>query len=90
MTLAQRFRGLVARHLTRLRERAGLTMRRLAAESGVSLGCITMIECARRTPNLFTAYRLCAALDVPLEALFDLRARYDQDAGAPVVVMPGE
>ncbi len=84
------FRARVAANLRTLRLRAGLTQAQLARESGVCRESVQKIEYGEWVPGLWVAYCLCAALDVPLEALFDLRARYDQDAVAPVVVMPGE
>lgn len=59
----------LGQRLRRLRRQRLLTLRELAAKSGVSIGTIHRIENDRGIPRLRTLRRLAAALEVPPEAL---------------------
>jgi transcriptional regulator with XRE-family HTH domain len=61
------------------RERLGLTLRDLAARSGVSSSMISDIERQRKSPTIWTLAALADALEVPLAALVSIAG---QDAGA--------
>lgn len=55
--------------LTAARKDRGWSQEKLAARSGIDRVAIGYIEQGRRNPTLPTLYRLCRALDLPLEKL---------------------
>ena len=61
----------VAEAVRQRRERLGLTLRALAARSGVSSSMISDIERKAKSPTISTLAALANALEVPLAALFD-------------------
>jgi transcriptional regulator with XRE-family HTH domain/mannose-6-phosphate isomerase-like protein (cupin superfamily) len=73
------------------RERRGLSLRKLAAEVGISASALSQIETGRSRPSVTTLYALVSALGLSLDALFadDGAAREGtaaaaQGGGAPV------
>ena len=56
----------VARRLRDERVRRGMSMRRLAEQSGLSQPMISYVERGMRIPTLETAFRIADALDVDL------------------------
>jgi transcriptional regulator with XRE-family HTH domain len=69
--LAPDIRSVIARNLTSLREKAGLSQRKLGEKSGVSRIIIREVEHELKVPALQTVGRLAAALDVPPSGLID-------------------
>jgi transcriptional regulator with XRE-family HTH domain len=61
----------VAQALSGRRERLGLTLRALAARSGVSSSMISDIERGAKSPTISTLSALAEALAVPVSALVD-------------------
>jgi transcriptional regulator with XRE-family HTH domain len=61
----------VARAIRERREQLGLTLRALAARSGVSSSMISDIERGAKSPTLSTLAALAGALQVPLAMLVD-------------------
>ena len=76
--------GLGAR-VKALREAAGLSLRDLAAKSGVSAPMLSQVERGETSPTLTVAERIAAGLDLRLSQLL----RLDED-GAVTIVRPGE
>lgn len=71
------------RRLRAERERRGLSLRKLAAEVGISASALSQIETGRSRPSVTTLYALVSALGVSLDALFaDDGAVRDGAAGA--------
>jgi transcriptional regulator with XRE-family HTH domain len=62
----------VARAIRQRREQLGLTIRGLAAKSGVSPSMISDIERTAKSPTISTLSALAAALEVPTAALIEV------------------
>ncbi len=64
----------VANRLRELREARGMSMRALAARSGLSANALSMIERGKTSPSVSTLYKLADALGVPMTAFFGPQA----------------
>jgi transcriptional regulator with XRE-family HTH domain len=63
--------GAAMRHRLRAeRERRGLSLRKLAADVGISASALSQIETGRSRPSVTTLYALVSALGLSLDALF--------------------
>jgi transcriptional regulator with XRE-family HTH domain len=60
----------VATRLRELREARGISMRTLAARSGLSANALSMIERNKTSPSVSTLYKLADALGVSMNAFF--------------------
>lgn len=60
----------VGRRLRELREARNISMRTLAAQSGLSANALSMIERGKTSPSVSTLYKLADALGVPITAFF--------------------
>jgi transcriptional regulator with XRE-family HTH domain len=60
----------VGKRLRELREARNISMRALAAKSGLSANALSMIERGRTSPSVSTLYKLADALGVPITAFF--------------------
>jgi transcriptional regulator with XRE-family HTH domain len=60
----------VAASLRELRESRGISMRALAARSGLSANALSMIERGKTSPSVSTLYKLADALGVSITAFF--------------------
>ena len=60
----------VSARLRELREERGISMRTLAAHSGLSANALSMIERGKTSPSVSTLYKLAAALGVSITAFF--------------------
>ena len=60
----------VASRLRELRETRGISMRTLAAKSGLSANALSMIERSKTSPSVSTLYKLADALGVSITAFF--------------------
>lgn len=61
----------VATRLRELREERGVSMRALAAKSGLSANALSMIERGKTSPSVSTLYKLADAMGVSITAFFD-------------------
>lgn len=61
----------VAIRLRELREARSISMRTLAARSGLSANALSMIERGKTSPSVSTLYKLADALGVSITAFFD-------------------
>jgi transcriptional regulator with XRE-family HTH domain len=62
-------RNAVARRITTLRRRRGLSLTSLAALAGIGKGTLSELEAGTRNPTLETLYALAGPLGVPLTGL---------------------
>src|SRR5438093_12310160 len=62
----------VGRRVHALRDARGLSLRDLAARSGVSAPMLSQVERGETSPTLATAQRIAAGLDLPLSTLLRL------------------
>ncbi|MCQ3937141.1 MAG: cupin [Chloroflexi bacterium] len=60
----------VASRLRELRETRGISMRSLAAKSGLSANALSMIERGKTSPSVSTLYKLADALGVAITSFF--------------------
>ena len=60
----------VGSRLHELREAQSMSMRALAARSGLSANALSMIERGRTSPSVSTLYKLADALGVPVTEFF--------------------
>ncbi len=60
--------------LKRLRQEKGMSLRMLAAKSGLSANALSMIERGRVSPSVSTLYKLADALGVSITAFFNLES----------------
>lgn len=60
----------VASRLRELREGRGISMRQLAAQSGLSANALSMIERGKTSPSVSTLYKLADGLGVSITAFF--------------------
>lgn len=77
-------RGLVKAHgkgitLAVIRRCRGLTQPELGEKADVSASLIALIETGRRQPSLDNADAIAKALDVPIDAIFDVNDDADAD-----------
>lgn len=62
-------------NLRRIRTKRGLSLERLAAESGVSRAMLSQIELGHSTPTINLLWKVATALGVPFSALISSRDR---------------
>ncbi len=62
-------------NLRRIRTKRGLSLERLAAESGVSRAMLSQIELGHSTPTINLLWKVATALGVPFSALISARDR---------------
>ena len=77
--------GPVGERLREHRSDAGMSLRELARQVGVSPSLISQIEHGKATPSVATLYSIVSILDVSLDELF-----FDTPRGAPAPVAPAE
>ena len=70
-TITDNATALVAQNIRGRREKLGLTLRALAAKSGISASMISDIERGAKSPTVATLSEIAAALELPLAALVD-------------------
>jgi transcriptional regulator with XRE-family HTH domain len=78
--------GELGRRLRQERERAGMSLRKLASQLEISPSALSQIENARSQPSVSTLYAIVNELGISFDALF---ARGERDA-APAVPTDGE
>jgi transcriptional regulator with XRE-family HTH domain len=61
----------VGKNLRKLREEQSLTIRGLAAKSGLAVNTLSLIENSKTSPSVSTLQQLAAALGVPITAFFE-------------------
>jgi transcriptional regulator with XRE-family HTH domain len=61
----------VGKSLRKLREERRMTIRGLAAKSGLAVNTLSLIENAKTSPSVSTLQQLASALDVPITAFFE-------------------
>jgi transcriptional regulator with XRE-family HTH domain len=73
----------VSQRIRKLRREKGLSLRNLANQSGVSASALSQIESEQVSPSIATLEKICAALSLPITALFD-----EQNNVADPQIMP--
>ena len=61
----------VGRSLRKLRDEQGITIRGLAAKSGLAVNTLSLIENGKTSPSVSTLQQLAVALGVPITAFFE-------------------
>lgn len=61
-----RLRDTFSSVLRRLRMQKGISQEELAVRCGLDRVFISMLECGKRAPSLFTVYKISKALNIPL------------------------
>lgn len=61
----------VGKSLRKLREEQGMTIRGLAAKSGLAVNTLSLIENGKTSPSVSTLQQLATALGVPITAFFE-------------------
>jgi len=61
----------VGKHLRELRQQKNLSVRALAARSGLAINTLSMIENGKTSPSVSTLQILARALEVPIAAFFE-------------------
>lgn len=74
------------RRLRAERERRGLSLRKLAAEVGISPSALSQIETGKSRPSVSTLYAIVTALELSLDGLFPPRDRGPGDPPAEQAV----
>jgi transcriptional regulator with XRE-family HTH domain len=69
----QKFRQSVGQEMWRIRERRGMSLRRLSEESGISHRALWRIEHAKTNPRLSTLFLVAEALKVPVTDLVSVQ-----------------
>jgi transcriptional regulator with XRE-family HTH domain len=81
----------LGRSIKRKREDAGLSLRDVADETGVSASTLSRIENGTGKPDADNIARLTAWLNMPMERIMSGRVGADTgDAAAPVIYFPQE
>jgi transcriptional regulator with XRE-family HTH domain len=75
----------LARRVTSLRLRSGMTQEELAEASGLTVEAVSRIERSERAPRLGTLEKLAAGLELTLSELFDFDERAPHRAYRPDV-----
>src|SRR5882672_10095488 len=76
---------IVGANLRRLRVKRGLSLERLAKQSGVSRAMLGQVELGQSTPTINVLWKISLALDVPFSALLGKASQ-----GPTVSVLPLE
>lgn len=82
--------GELGRAIRRKREEAGLSLRDVADETGVSASTLSRIENGTGKPDADNIARLTAWLNVPMERIMGGGRQLDGGAAKPVVYFPQE
>jgi len=82
--------GELGRAIRRKREEAGLSLRDVADETGVSASTLSRIENGTGKPDADNIARLTAWLNVPMERIMGGGRQLDGDEAKPVVYFPQE
>jgi transcriptional regulator with XRE-family HTH domain len=75
----------VSERIRQMREEQGLSLRALAERADVSASALSQIEAGQNSPSIATLEKICAALGVPIAALFD----EGDTEGVPLVMRAG-
>ena len=69
--LSREFNNIVCKRITLLRKSKGLTIEKLAYQSGISKGGLSEIERCMKSPMPFTILEICAGLGITLKEFFN-------------------
>lgn len=71
----------LGRAIREARQERGETLRRIAAEAGIALNTLSLIERGEANPTWETVKGIAAALDVPISELAKLAETYERKHG---------
>jgi len=67
----QDFNKLICQRILSLRKEHGLTLEKLAYQSGISKGGLSEIERNMKEPRAYTILRICNGLGISMKEFFD-------------------
>ncbi|WP_291524840.1 XRE family transcriptional regulator [Acidithiobacillus sp.] len=76
----------VCKKIRQLREDKGWSVRGLAARAEISPSALSQIEAGQNSPSIATLEKICAALQIPIVAIFD----DGETAGLPLIMRSGD
>ncbi len=65
------FNKIICNRILHLRKQSGLTLEKLAYQSGISKGGLSEIERSLKEPMTYTIARICAGLGITLKEFYD-------------------
>ena len=66
----ENFNKIICNRIISLRKKQGITMEKLAYQSGISKGGLSEIERGMKEPRLYTIAKLCSVLNITLSDFF--------------------
>lgn len=66
-----KFNKIISNRIKQLRLQKGLTLEKLAYQSGISKGGLSEIERGMKEPRLYTILKICNCLEMELKDFFD-------------------
>ena len=67
----QEFNKLICQRIKSLRKQSGITLEKLAYQSGISKGGFSEIERNMKEPRAYTVLKVCAGLNISMSQFFD-------------------
>ncbi|MBR1753235.1 helix-turn-helix transcriptional regulator [bacterium] len=64
------FNKLICQRIAQLRKERGITLEKLAYQSGISKGGLSEIERNMKEPRAFTILKICAGLNITMSEFF--------------------
>lgn len=66
-----RLNKIIAKRICQLRTKQGLSIEKLAYQSGISKGGLSEIERNKKQPTILTVLKICAGLKITMSEFFD-------------------
>jgi len=73
----QDFNNIVCKRIVQLRKKKGLTLEKLAYQSGISKGGLSEIERNMKEPRAYTILRICNGLEISMSEFFNFQELND-------------
>lgn len=67
------FNKLICQRILSLRKDNGLTIEKLAYQSGISKGGLSEIERNKKEPRAYTILKICSGLGITMKEFFDFK-----------------
>lgn len=65
------FNHVICQRICKLRKEKGLTLEKLAYQSGISKGGLSEIERNMKEPRIYTIAKICTGLDITITEFFN-------------------
>lgn len=65
------FNKIICQRILSLRKKSGLTIEKLAYQSGISKGGLSEIERNKKEPRAYTILKICSGLGITMKDFFD-------------------